>query len=97
MPKLGDRKPKKIKEIKDCSSAELQEWLRSNGADVREVALKKSKGSFAAHVEWILTIGAGRGLHANEQFQEGELIMRIPINCLPNLDTLSDLREEYPE
>jgi hypothetical protein len=47
--------------------------------------------------ECVLTVGTGRGLHANEHFEEGELIMRIPLNCLPNLDSLSDLREQYFE
>jgi len=42
-------------------------------------------------------VGSGRGIFVTEHIGEGELLIRIPANCLINMDTLTALHAEYPE
>jgi hypothetical protein len=41
--------------------------------------------------------GSGRGLFTSCLIKEGELIVQIPSNCLPNLRTITSLRVQSPD
>jgi hypothetical protein len=70
----------------------LVSWLASHDAVISSVEEKNVPGTHLYNSN----LGSGRGLFATTQIKEGDLLIRIPAECLLNLDTLGPLHARYP-
>ena len=84
------------RQVKTATSLDgLISWLGNHGAVINSVTERNVPGtSLTVHMA---DLGSGRGLFATTQIDEGSLIIRIPGECLLNLDTLGALHLRFPE